>query len=165
MTPAEREEVYANLTGVEISRIAYAWYEEWGRIEQLPPPGDWSIWLIKTGRGWGKTRTGAGWVHQRALEFPKRWIAMAARTPADARDYMIEGPGDILRKFVSVTLLTVTLPPLATNSAPPNPAPPPPPWPLVSVPPSACVLVIVRLLIATLPEKTKKPRCTPRRPA
>jgi len=31
--------------------------------------------------------------HQRAVEFPKRWIAIVAQTPADARDYMIEGPG------------------------------------------------------------------------
>jgi hypothetical protein len=45
----------------------------------------------------GKTRTGAGWVHQRALQYPKRWIAIVARTPADARDHMIEGPGGLLR--------------------------------------------------------------------
>jgi phage terminase large subunit-like protein len=36
-------------------------------------------------------------VHERALEHPRRWIALVARTPADARDYMIEGPGGILR--------------------------------------------------------------------
>ena len=32
------------------------------RIEQLPPSGDWSVWLILAGRGAGKTRTGAEWV-------------------------------------------------------------------------------------------------------
>lgn len=31
------------------------------------------------------------------MEHPGRWIALVARTPADARDYMIEGPGGILR--------------------------------------------------------------------
>lgn len=30
------------------------------------------------------------------MAFP-RWIALVARTPADARDYMIEGPGGLLR--------------------------------------------------------------------
>jgi phage terminase large subunit-like protein len=31
------------------------------------------------------------------MEHPRRWIALVARAPADARDYMIEGPGGILR--------------------------------------------------------------------
>ena len=26
---------------------------------QLPPPGDWRIWLMLAGRGFGKTRAGA----------------------------------------------------------------------------------------------------------
>jgi phage terminase large subunit-like protein len=37
------------------------------------------------------------WVQERALEHPGRWIALVARTPADARDYAVEGPGGILR--------------------------------------------------------------------
>jgi phage terminase large subunit-like protein len=31
------------------------------------------------------------------MAHPRRWTALVARTPADARDYMIEGPGGILR--------------------------------------------------------------------
>jgi hypothetical protein len=31
------------------------------------------------------------------MESPRRWIALVAKTPADARDYMIEGPAGILR--------------------------------------------------------------------
>ena len=26
------------------------------RANQLPPPGDWNIWLLLAGRGFGKTR-------------------------------------------------------------------------------------------------------------
>jgi phage terminase large subunit-like protein len=63
----------------------------------LPPDGDWATWVLRAGRGFGKTRTGSGWVHERAIEHPGRWIALVARTPADARDYMIEGPGGLLR--------------------------------------------------------------------
>ena len=33
-----------------------------GRPEQQEPQGDWSVWLILAGRGWGKTRTGAEWL-------------------------------------------------------------------------------------------------------
>ena len=29
------------------------------RSKQVAPKGDWSVWLILAGRGWGKTRTGA----------------------------------------------------------------------------------------------------------
>lgn len=39
-----------------------AWDYHWGitaRDEQLAPPGDWRIWLILAGRGFGKTRAGA----------------------------------------------------------------------------------------------------------
>ena len=49
------------------------------------------------GRGFGKTRTGSEWVHERAMAFNGRWIALIAKNPADARDYMIEGPGGLLR--------------------------------------------------------------------
>lgn len=69
----------------------------WGRPKQLAPAGDWATWVLRAGRGFGKTRAGAGWVQERAMAFPGRWIALIARIPADARDYMIEGPGGLLR--------------------------------------------------------------------
>ena len=69
----------------------------WARPKQQAPPGDWATWIISAGRGFGKTRAGSGWVHGRAMAAPGRWIAMVARTPADARDYMVEGPGGLLR--------------------------------------------------------------------
>ena len=34
-------------------------WAETARKTQVGPIGDWSIWLILAGRGWGKTRTGA----------------------------------------------------------------------------------------------------------
>lgn len=69
----------------------------WARPKQLPPPGDWDTWVIRAGRGFGKTRSGAGWIHERAMQHPKRWMALIARNAADARDYMIEGPGGLLK--------------------------------------------------------------------
>jgi len=76
--------------------LLYDW-TFWARPKQLPPPGDWSVWVLRAGRGFGKTRTGAAWVHERALAHAGRWIALVARNPAEARDYMIEGPGGLLR--------------------------------------------------------------------
>lgn len=48
-----------------------------------------------TGRGWGKTRTGAEWVKDRART-PGVRIALIGRTPGDARDVMIEGESGLL---------------------------------------------------------------------
>ena len=38
------------------------WYVQYARDKQIPPPGDWFCWLLRSGRGFGKTRTGAEWV-------------------------------------------------------------------------------------------------------
>lgn len=65
----------------------------------MPPPGDWATWIIRAGRGFGKTRSGASWIHERAMDYPGRWMALVARTPGDARDYMIEGPGGFQRNI------------------------------------------------------------------
>src|SRR5690606_13931260 len=63
---------------------------------QLPPEGDWLIWLVLAGRGWGKTRTGAEWVKANALGQPgSRW-AIVAPTYADARDTCVEGESGLL---------------------------------------------------------------------
>jgi phage terminase large subunit-like protein len=65
------------------------------RAEQIEPAGDWSIWLLLAGRGFGKTRTGAEWVLEQIAAGKKR-IALVAPTAADARDVMVEGESGIL---------------------------------------------------------------------
>jgi len=66
------------------------------RDKQYPPPAPWRVWLLLTGRRWGKTRAGAEWVRRRIEEEGARHIAFIAKTKADARDIMIEGPAGIL---------------------------------------------------------------------
>lgn len=61
----------------------------WARDEQLQPQTNWFIWLILTGRGWGKTRTGAEFIIDRVKQGYKR-IAIVGQTKADVRDTMIE---------------------------------------------------------------------------
>lgn len=66
------------------------------RPEQLPPDGDWLTWAFVAGRGAGKTRSAAEWVHELAQQQPGVRIALVGRTPADVRDVMIEGDSGIL---------------------------------------------------------------------
>lgn len=65
------------------------------RPKQLPPEGDWLVWLIRTGRGWGKTRTGAEWVREQ-VDAGRQRIALVGETAADARDVMVEGESGIM---------------------------------------------------------------------
>ena len=64
-------------------------WREIARPEQIAPPGDWSVWLILAGRGWGKTRTGAEWFREQAQNVPL--LRIIAPTYADARDTCVEG--------------------------------------------------------------------------
>jgi phage terminase large subunit-like protein len=72
-----------------------AWRRE-ARPQQLPPAGDWFVWLIMAGRGWGKTRTGAEWLAHRALSTPGDY-AVIGRSTQDTRETAIEGTSGLLR--------------------------------------------------------------------
>jgi predicted phage terminase large subunit-like protein len=79
----------------EADRKLVTWdWRAWARADQLPPDGDWSVWLVKAGRGWGKTRVGAEWV--RSVAKPGARIALIGPTAADVRDVMIEGESGLL---------------------------------------------------------------------
>ncbi|UGY23568.1 terminase family protein [Bradyrhizobium septentrionale] len=67
------------------------------RPSQLPPPGDWLGWLLMSGRGFGKTFTGSGWVNELVETAAAGRIALVAPTAADARDTMVEGQSGLLR--------------------------------------------------------------------
>jgi phage terminase large subunit-like protein len=66
------------------------------RVEQLPPPGEWTTWIFCAGRGSGKTRSGAEWIQERAEAGLAKRIHLIAPTAADARDVMLEGPAGLL---------------------------------------------------------------------
>lgn len=83
----------------EIERDEWWWTR---RPEQAAPLGSWFIWLILSGRGWGKTRTGAEWLIDQALKYPRdlageatQWLVIG-QTLADTRTFCIEGPSGIL---------------------------------------------------------------------
>ncbi len=76
--------------------MLYDW-SLWGRPEQIAPPGDWRVWLLLAGRGFGKTRTGAEWVRAQVEAGRCSRLALVAPTAADVRDVMIEGESGLLR--------------------------------------------------------------------
>jgi predicted phage terminase large subunit-like protein len=59
------------------------------RPEQITPPGDWAIWLVLAGRGWGKTRTGAEAIRAVAEAGSVSKIALVGPTFGSVRDIMI----------------------------------------------------------------------------
>jgi phage terminase large subunit-like protein len=68
----------------------------WGRPSQFAPPGDWTIWLMLAGRGFGKTRAGAEWVRAQAEATPDLRIALVADSFAEARNIMVEGVSGLM---------------------------------------------------------------------
>ena len=94
------------LTLKELKALSCDWQLS-ARREQLPPIGNWFTWLILGGRGAGKTRAGAEWVHDASssgylmdkvlgqkLTYGR--IALVAETLNDAREVMVDGQSGIL---------------------------------------------------------------------
>lgn len=95
MTPAQLRFVLRGLTKSQKIELSGRWYgfENDGQRE---PPDDWRIWLIRAGRGFGKTRAGAEWVSQIARDWPGARIALVAATIADGQRVMIEGASGLI---------------------------------------------------------------------
>ncbi|WP_040486256.1 terminase large subunit domain-containing protein [Lutibaculum baratangense] len=91
----EAEALLRALSPGELTRLERDW-ALWARGAQLPPPGDWRVWLILGGRGAGKTRAGAEWVRSLALSDKAARIALVAETFKDAREVMVEGVSGLL---------------------------------------------------------------------
>ena len=73
----------------------YVPWEQIARPKQLAPDGDWRVWQILAGRGWGKTRTGSEWIYQQVKSGYRR-IALVSDIAADTRDVMVEGDSGII---------------------------------------------------------------------
>src|SRR6185312_3340576 len=86
---ARRAQTIASLPPSAAEALLYDW-PFWARPEQLPPDGDWRVWLVLAGRGYGKTRIGGEWVRAEIEAGRRSRIALVAPTAADARDVMVE---------------------------------------------------------------------------
>ncbi|MFO0445728.1 MAG: terminase large subunit domain-containing protein, partial [Holosporales bacterium] len=93
---AEMEAFLGSLSDDAVLYLQHCW-PFWARQSQLPPEGnDWYAWVIMAGRGWGKTRTGAEFIHAYAEAHPGSRLALVGETNADARGVMIEGESGLM---------------------------------------------------------------------
>jgi predicted phage terminase large subunit-like protein len=94
--PAEaRRGILDGMTEAELSAIEYEW-RFWARPDQLPPPGDWRVWLMLAGRGAGKTRAAAEFVRAAVESGRAASIAVVGPTQDAIRRDMVEGPSGLL---------------------------------------------------------------------
>jgi phage terminase large subunit-like protein len=80
-------------------RLAHELTSGWlvtARPNQLPPDGDWQVWIMLAGRGFGKTRVLSEMANAWALSGVCKRMALVAATAADGRDVMVEGESGIL---------------------------------------------------------------------
>jgi len=95
MKPQKRREWIAGLSDTDIASIP--WFLVWGaRDKQVPPEGDWSLWLSLAGRGFGKTNMIAEFANMKASTMPGSLGIVIAPTAADVRDVTIQGPSGIV---------------------------------------------------------------------
>ena len=95
MSPDERRTFLTDCGPRELLMLDAA-FEMWSNNGQLPPTNEgWTTWLMMAGRGFGKTRAGAEWVHDLAMGEPRR-IALVGASIDEARAVMVEGVSGLL---------------------------------------------------------------------
>lgn len=87
-------EILGKLPKPQLLKLKYDW-SFWARPDQIPPPGKWRHWMLRSGRGVGKTRSGAEWVIDRAKK-KKGPIAIIGETAGDVRNTMVEGQSGVM---------------------------------------------------------------------
>ena len=94
--PEDERLVAVRAMSAGMRREFLARWDAWAHRGQLMPPGDWRVWLIRAGRGFGKTRAGAEWVCEMAQTIDKARIALVGASADDVRQVMIEGPSGVV---------------------------------------------------------------------
>ena len=96
LTETQRENILNDFSEEELYYLQYDW-QMLARPAQRIPSGSWFCWLLRSGRGYGKSRCGSETVIQWAQEGYSP-IALIGQTKADARDTMVElGDSSILK--------------------------------------------------------------------
>lgn len=102
LPPDEAEQWLSEFSDQELLEMSQGrwWYTS--RPEQLAPEGDWGLWLILAGRGFGKSRCVYEWLVERALKYPLDIAGeptshlVVAPSIADCENVSIEGESGIL---------------------------------------------------------------------
>jgi phage terminase large subunit-like protein len=86
----------AGLTAAEARMLFedfFGWQAHGG---QLPPEGEWHVWLLMAGRGFGKTRAGAEWLWAQARSAPGAQLALVGASIDEVAQVMVEGPSGLI---------------------------------------------------------------------
>nr|WP_237219869.1 terminase family protein [Sphingomonas arenae] len=91
----KRVGLWLQLPPEERCGLAFRW--DWQALDrQLEPEGDWRVWLMLAGRGFGKTRAGAEWVLEQVRRTPGARIALVGGNLDEAARVMVEGESGLL---------------------------------------------------------------------
>lgn len=85
-----------NIIRVNNQILDHPKWEQIARPNQLAPPGNWNIWMILAGRGFGKTRSAAEAIKKWVLAGNYKRVALIANTIQEARQVMVEGESGLL---------------------------------------------------------------------
>lgn len=69
------------------------------RSKQIAPPGDWRIWLLLAGRGFGKTLALSNFADEQAHAMKGSRGAIIGATAADTRDVLVEGESGLMSYY------------------------------------------------------------------
>ena len=97
LSAEDRQDYLSKFSDEELIRLLES-YEFKARPKQLFPEVVYRIWLILSGRGFGKSFIGSNWVINEAQK-QKYPIALIGSNAADVRDYMVEqGESSIIKQ-------------------------------------------------------------------
>jgi phage terminase large subunit-like protein len=85
----------AEMTPLEAASLTYDW-ELWRKPKQRPPVGAWSSWGALTGRGFGKSRANAEFVHGEAASGDAMRIALVCQNEDRCIEVMVEGESGLV---------------------------------------------------------------------
>jgi phage terminase large subunit-like protein len=94
--PGRERQILVNAMPAPVRRAMEEHWKRWAHKGQYPDDGDWRVWLISAGRGFGKTRAGAEWVSALARARGDLRIALVGATQDEVRRVMVEGESGIL---------------------------------------------------------------------
>lgn len=99
-----RKDLINILTVPQLAALKYHW-PFWARDKQIIPEelldskSKKFIWIIKSGRGFGKTRTGAETIRMLVDNYGYRRVSIVGADASEVRDIMIEGESGILSVY------------------------------------------------------------------
>lgn len=123
LTASELQEKLNELSTEEL--LVLRWRMQWraaSRLKQTPPdqypvdynggPRDWTVWGIRSGRGFGKTLAAAQWLGGEAVVDPGSYNFVIAPTYDDVRYTCFEGPTGLFSVIPEALILdsNLTLP-------------------------------------------------------